>query len=463
VAIDAVVIGGGVSGMTAAHRLQHAGATVTLVERSGRLGGIVETTVEDGFVIEGGPDSFVTGKGSVLRLAEELGLAQEVIPTRSDVGGSYVWWDGRLHPLPGGLLLMVPSRFGPLLGSALLSWRGKTRVLADLVLPRAGGTEDESLGSFVRRRLGNEVLERIAEPLIAGIHAAEPETMSLAATFPRFLEMEAEHRSLILAARHSASRIASDGLSHFSSFRLGMSQLTTALAGELDQVEVRTNTSVTAIDRSGSARYVASLEDGSKIVASAVVVATPAPVAAGLLERLAPDAARSLSEISQVGTTAVTLAYQSGQLPDLHGSGFVVPSTNGPRIRGVSYLSRKWEGRVPHSGYELIRVFFGAGRTVDQPVDRARQELAVTAGITAEPDRVWVRDHAHGLHRYTLGHPERVRSVDRSLTSCPGVAVAGAGLHGVGLNECVMSGWQAADLALDAVGRSTVSFGDGSR
>jgi oxygen-dependent protoporphyrinogen oxidase len=306
-------------------------------------------------------------------------------------------------------------------------------------------------------------LERIAEPLIAGIHAAEPETMSLAASFPRFLEMEAEHRSLILAARRSASRIAPEARSHFSSFRLGMSQLTMALAGRLDRVEVRTHTSVTAIDRSRSARYVASLEDGSKIAASGMVVATPAPVAAGLLETLAPGAAGKLSEISQVGTTAVTLAYQSNQIPHLHGSGFVVPSTTGRRIRGVSYLSRKWEGRAPHSEYELIRVFFGAGKSFDQPVEIVRQELEATAGITTEPDRVWVRDHSHGLHRYTLGHPERVRSVERSLTSCPGVAVAGAGLHGVGLNECVMSGRQAAELALDAVGRSTVSSGDRSR
>jgi protoporphyrinogen/coproporphyrinogen III oxidase len=331
-------------------------------------------------------------------------------------------------------------------------------------LPRAGSTEDESLGSFVRRRLGNEVLERIAEPLIAGIHAAEPESMSLAASFPRFLEMEAEHRSLILAARRSASRFSFNGRSHFSSFRLGMSQLTTALAGEIDnRVEVRTNSSVTALERSGRAGYLASLEDGTRIAASAVVVATPAPAAAGLLERLAPDAARKLSEISQVGTTAVTLAYQSGQLPDLHGSGFVVPSTHGLRIRGVSYLSRKWEGRVPHSGFELVRVFFGAGRTVPQPVESARQELASTVGITVAPDRVWVRAHPHGLHRYTIGHLERVTSVERSLTSCPGITVAGAGLYGVGLNECVLSGRQAADLALDAAGLPTVGSGSNSR
>lgn len=450
------VVGGGITGLAAAHRLHRSGAEVTLIEATSRLGGIVGTTIDEGFLVEAGPDSFVTAKNSVLQLAHELGIGPDVIPASRDSGGSFVWWDGRLHPLPGGFLLMVPSRLGPLVRSSLLSWRGKLRVLGDLVIARSEATGDESLGSFVRRRLGGEVLERVAEPLIAGIHAAEPDTMSLRASFPRFLEMESEHRSLILAARRASSGMSDNARSHFSSFRFGMGQLVSSLAGSLEGVEVRTDATVAGIERS-SGGYSVALRDGATLRASAVVLATPAPVSARLLTSLAPDAARALAEIDQVATTAVTLAYRSDELPDLEGSGFVVPSSQSLRIRGVSFLSRKWEGRVPGPDFGMVRVFFGAGRSVEHPVGVAREELAATLGISAEPVCTWLRTHRHGLHRYTLGHLDRVSLIEQALSSAPGIAVAGASVHGVGLNECVKSGWDAADAVLESVGRSPIA------
>lgn len=445
---DVVVVGGGISGMAAAHRLQRAGGDVILLEATRRLGGIVETTIDDGFVIEGGPDSFVTAKGSVLELAEEIGLDGEVIGSNPDSRGSYVWWDDRLHPLPGGLLLMVPSRFGPFLTSSLLSWRGKARALKDLALPRSHNTGDESLGSFVRRRLGGEVLDRIAEPLVAGIHAADPETMSLQASFPRFLDMEAEHRSLILAARRSASGGSYDGKSHFSSLRLGMGQLTDTLASAMDRVEIRTDAEVIGLETTGDG-YVVTLRDESRIATAAIVLAAPAPVVASLLQSVSVEAAEAISSIDQVVNQAVTLAFRSDQLPPLRGSGFVVPSGRGRRIRGVSYLSRKWAGRVPDHGFDLLRVFFPAGTVEDDFVRTARDELSATLGLDAEPVRSWVRTHRQGLHRYTLGHLDRIASAERALRTSPGLALAGAGFYGVGLNECISSGWAAADSVLE--------------
>ena len=440
------------SGMAAAHRLQRAGAEVILLEKQERLGGIVETIIDDGFVVEGGPDSFVTAKGSVLQLATELGLEDEVIPSNPESQGSYVWWGGRLHPLPGGLLLMVPSRLGPFLGSSLLSWRGKVRALKDLVLPRSGASGDESLGSFVRRRLGEEVLERIAEPLVAGIHAADPETMSLRASFPRFLDMEAEHRSLILAARRLGARRGAEGVgSHFSSFRLGMGQLVAALTSALDPMEVRTGATVVGLETTGGG-YVVSLGDGTGIATSAVVLAVPAPVASHLLRPLSGEAAGHIVEIDQVTNQAVTLAFRTDQLPPLRGSGFVVPSGRGPRIRGVSYLSRKWAGRVPDDGFALLRVFFSAGTVEDAPNETARAEISATIGVEAEPVRSWVRTHRQGLHRYTLGHLERVAQAEHALEASPGIALAGAGSYGVGLNECIASGWAAAHSVLEELG-----------
>jgi len=463
---DAVVVGGGISGLVAASRLKSAGADVLLIEKSTRLGGVVVTDHEDGFLVEGGPDSFVAGKAVVLELAGELGLADEVIPVSSDAGGSYVWWQGRLHPLPGGFLLMVPSRLGPLFGSSLLSWRGKARVLADLVLPRhAAGGDDESLESFVTRRLGREVLDRIAEPLVAGIHAAEPATMSVRASFPRFLEMERKHRSLILAARAAARVARGSRLSHFASLRNGMGRLVRALSDGLDRTEVRTGVEVTSVFEDADGGYRVTSNDGNEIRARAVILAVPSHVISGLLSGMEPEAAQLLGGIEQVATAAVTLAYRTGDLPPLSGTGFVVPAAAHRRVIGVSYLSRKWEGRVPDSSFTLLRVFVGGPRDQDlvrAGEDRVRavaiEELEALVGIEARPVRSWAQVWEDGLHKYTVGHVGRVARVESMLAARPGLALAGAALYGVGLNECIASGRRAADSVLtSAIGVPSTS------
>jgi len=456
---DAVVIGGGISGLVAARRLKSAGAAVLLIEKSTRLGGVVVTDHDDGFLVEGGPDSFVAGKGVVLELAGELGLADEVIPVSPDAGGSYVWWRGRLHPLPGGFLLMVPSRLGPLLGSSLLSLRGKARVLADLVLPRhTAGGDDESLESFVTRRLGREVLDRIAEPLVAGIHAAEPATMSVRASFPRFLEMERKHRSLILAARTAARAARGSGLSHFASLRPGMGRLVTALSDGLEPGEVRSGVAVTSVAEDGEGGYRVTAEDDNEIKTRAVILATPSRVTSGLLSNLVPEAGQLIGGIEQVATAAVTLAYRTGDLPRLSGTGFVVPGAAGRRVIGVSYLSRKWEGRVPDSSFTLLRVFVGGPR--DQDLARAGEdrvlavaieELKALVGIDARPVRSWAQVWEDGLHKYTVGHVDTVARIESVLRTRPGLALAGAALYGIGLNECITSGRGAADSVLTSV------------
>lgn len=445
-----VVIGGGVAGLAAAHRLQATGADVVLVEKRNRLGGIVETTVDHGFVIEAGPDSFVASKGAVLEMAGELGLEDQVISSNPDGQGSFVWWDERLHPLPGGLLLMVPSQIRPFLRSSLLSWKGKARALGDVLMPRSTGADDESLGSFVRRRLGAEVLDRIAEPLVAGIHAADPETMSLRAGFPRFLEMEAQHRSLILAARRLRRRPANSGTTHFASFRLGMGQLTSALASSLSRVEIRTGAGVVEMETAGGG-YALTLEDRTKVTAPAIVLAVPAPEATTMLRSVSARTAAAITGVDQVTNQAVTLAYRTDQLPPLRGSGFVVPSGRGPRIRGVSYLSRKWAARVPDDEFTLLRVFFPAETIDADPVATARAELSSIVGIGAEPVRAWVRTHRRGLHRYTLGHLDRIARAEQELDGSR-ISLAGAGFYGVGLNECIASGRAAADSVMADLG-----------
>ena len=328
--------------------------------------------------------------------------------------------------------------------------------MADLVLPRSGSVEDESLESFVTRRLGREMLDRIAEPLIAGIHAAEPDTMSLRASFPRLLEMEREHRSLILAARSAASRpVLADGLSHFASFAGGMGQLVSALGADCRGVEIRTGVAVIGIEEAGSGGYRVSLDDDSAVVADGLLLATPAPVTSRLLAEVVPEAAGSLSGIYQVASASVTLAYEAEVLPPLAGSGFVVPSVQGRMVSGVSFLSQKWDNRVPGPGFLLLRAFVDRnhGRDLgladaDLLTKAVRDELKVMVGIDATPVKAWVRVFQEGLHQYTVGHLDRVAAAERAMKARRGLAVAGAAFHGIGLNECIDSGHRAAESVL---------------
>lgn len=446
----AIVIGGGVSGLAAAHRLVSRGdVDVILLEGSERLGGKVRTERHDGFVVEAGPDSFVAPKQSVLELAAELGIGDQVVSSRPENRGSWVWSRQRLHPLPEGLLLMAPARLGPIMDSSLLSWKGKARLLGDLVLPRRTREGDESLKSFVDRRLGSEVLDRIAQPLVAGIHAAQPETMSLQASFPRFLDMEREHRSLILAARRATKNAPPPtGMSHFASFRDGMGTLVGALEKSLAGAEVRTGARVEAVTR-GLDGYTVTI-DGAAEPADAVILAVPAAETARLLAGVSDEAARTVGQIRQVSTAMVTLAYKADDMPSLGGYGFVVPSVENRRVTGVTYLSQKWEGRAGPDTV-LLRAFVRRAEATlppDEQVALVRQELAVTAGITAEPVFVTTHSWEDGLHQYTLGHLDRVAAVEAALVDHPNLRLAGAAFYGIGLNECVSSGRAAADALL---------------
>jgi oxygen-dependent protoporphyrinogen oxidase len=453
------VVGGGIAGLAAAHRLAKLGSQPVLIERSPSLGGKIVTTHEDGFLLEGGPDSFVVGKAALIELADELGVESEVISLQRS--GAQVWSRGRFHPLPAGMFLIAPSRLSPVLRSTLLSTRGKARLLADLVLPRRKRDDDESLESFVVRRLGREVLDRIAEPLIAGIHAAEPASMSLEASFPRFREMEHTHRSLIRAGRAARKR-AVGGIGHFASFRDGMGTITEALVQSLAGFDLRTNVQVTHLGPVPGGGYRLGLSDSSDLRADGVVLAVPAAIAAGLLAGLAPVAASVMGGIRQIATATVSLAYKIGSLPRLEGTGFVIPSVERRQLMGVSYLSEKWAGRAPQ-GFSLLRAFVGgthgqelANASEDRLVASVTAELRALLGVVDSPVLVKVHSWPEGLHQYTLGHLDRVALAERALAVHPGLAIAGASLYGIGLNECISSGQRAAEAVLNAIASRVV-------
>ena len=466
-----VVIGGGLSGLTAAHRLVSApgdsgrrAPEVVLLEASDRVGGSIWTERRDGFLLEGGADSFITNKPWAVDLCRELGLAPRLIGTDSQHRRSFVVHRGRLTPVPEGFVLMAPSKLLPVLTSPLLSIRGKLRLLMDLVLPRRDEETDESLAAFVRRRFGREALDRLVQPLVGGIYTADPNDLSLRATLPQFLEMERTDRSLILASRR---RVKSDRRENASGARYGlfvtpeagMGTLIDALSSALPPGVVRRNSPVRRLARPEVGRpWRVELLDGSAIDASAVVVAVEAHAAARLFDPLDPALALQLRAIPYASSLIASVAYRRDAIAHpLDGFGAVVPAAEEREILAVSFSSVKFPRRAPE-GTVLMRVFLG-GATQPELFDLddedvamiVRRELGELLGARGEPLLLEVARHPRAMPQYTLGHLDRVAEVRRLSARHPGLALAGNAYDGVGIPDCVRSARQAADGLLAAL------------
>ena len=456
-----VVLGGGIAGLTAAHRvlLTAPGVRVTLVEAEERLGGKIVTESVDGFVIEGGPDSFLAAKPRGVGLCTELGLGarlQGVMPQRRR---AFILSGGRLHELPEGLTGLVPTRLTPLARSSLLSPAGKARIALDYLLPAPANDGDESLGRFIRRRLGSEAWERLVEPLMAGIYAADGDQLSLAATFPQLRDAERQHGGLIkgvLATRRREHVLRAAPRPAFLTPTGGLRELVSALEHRIRDREatVRTGVAATAVTASGS-DYRVRFRSGDEITAFAVIAATPAHVTADLLAGLNSALADDLAAIPHASTAIVTLAFQRDEIPHpLDGHGYVIPRVEGGPILACTWTSRKWPGRAP-DGWEVIRVFIGRsgrdeiiGADDDGLIALARQEVAERIGVTATPTISRVHRWPLGMPQYVLGHPERIARIEAALRAHPGIYLAGNAYHGVGLPDCIASGERAGDAAV---------------
>ena len=463
-----VVVGAGIAGLATAHRLVEMGrergvaVDLSLIEGAPRPGGSIATERTGGFVIEAGPDSFISEKPWALRLCERIGLTPRLVRTRDENRRTFVVHNGRLHSLPDGFLLLAPTRFWPLVTTSLFSWPGKLRMALDLVLPRGPQLRDESLGSFVTRRLGREALERVAQPLIGGIYTADPDDLSLAATMPRFLEMERRYRSVILAMwrqqrQQPAAARASSGArwSLFVSTDDGMQTLVDALAQRLPEGVVRCGTAVTALGRDAN-EWRLRLGDGTSLTAAAVVLATPAHRSASLLA----DNDRSLSEelagVPYASSATVTLAYPDAALPrPLDGFGFVVPLVEARAIIACTYSSNKYPGRAPE-GFVLVRAFVGGALQRERfddddatMVSHVRRELADLLGIQGEPLLARVNRHHQAMPQYRVGHLDRMSRIEARIASLPGLALAGNAYRGVGIPDCIHSGEQAAESVFE--------------
>lgn len=474
-----VIVGGGITGLSAAWYLQQAAQTdglpltYTLLEQSARWGGKIRTDAvtpagETPFIVEGGPDSFITQKPWALQLARELGLEERLLPTNDKQRQVFVLNKGRPTPLPDGVLLIVPTQFKPFALSPLISPLGKLRMGLELFIPARRDGRDETLAAFIRRRLGSEALDKIAEPLMSGIYNAEAERQSLLATFPRFRALEQEHGSLIrgmLAAKkaHAGNSTAAVGpgasgrrpLSMFVSFRNGMEELRDGLLARLEG-DCRLNTAVQSIHALDDG-YELILNDGRRLTAAAVILAVPAYIAARLLAGAAPGAATLLNRIRYVSTGTLSLGYRRDQVSHpLNGFGLVIPRSEGRAVNAVTWSSTKFNGRAPDE-HVLLRVFFGGSRHPEmmelgdeELLATARRDLETMMGLYAEPlfHRIYRWHQANP--QYDLGHLERVDAIEAQLP--PGLYVSGSPYRGIGIPDCVHQAQQTVSRLVEELG-----------
>ncbi|HEV3468106.1 MAG TPA: protoporphyrinogen oxidase [Pyrinomonadaceae bacterium] len=470
-----VIVGGGVSGLAAAHRLLELQAgeprpvETLLLEASGRLGGTVRTERRGGFLLEGGPDSFISEKPAALELARRLGIGGRVIETNAEHRRSFVVRGGRLRPTPEGFQLLAPARLWPFVTTDIFTWRGKARMALDLLLPRRSPSEedDESLAGFVRRRFGQEALERVAQPMVGGIYTADPERLSLRATMPRFLEMEREHRSLILALMRNARRQAGgrNGASGaryglFLSFDEGMQVLTDALAARLPAGSVRLRTRVGgAVYEREAGRWLVRTEAGEAFDADAVCLALPAYAAARLLRGVDATLAAELEAIPYASTATVNLAYRREDIPHpLDGFGFVVPFAERRAALACTFSSVKFPSRAP-AGRALLRAFVGGALqpemfelSDDEMVGAVRRDLRDLLGVAAGPLFSHVERWPRSMAQYHVGHLRRLARIEERVRGLRGLHLCGNAYTGAGVPDCVRGGEAAAESILEETG-----------
>jgi oxygen-dependent protoporphyrinogen oxidase len=467
-----VVIGGGISGLAAAHRLTELRppSHVTLIEASSRLGGTIRTDERDGFLLERGPDSFISEKPEAVALAKRLGLESRLIETNETYRRSFIVRNGRLRAVPEGFQLLAPSRIWPFLTTDIFSLAGKARMAADLILPRrsANGLSDESLSSFVRRRLGREALERMAQPMVGGIYTANPETLSLRATLPRFLDMEREHRSLILAmlrkarSQADAEKSGTSGARYslFLSFDCGMEVLVQALehalvqssATTLAQVDIRKNTRVQSLSWTG-ASWTIQTQTGETLGADALCLAVPAYIAAQLLSNVDAELSTQLNQIKYASTATINFAYDRAAIQHpLDGFGFVVPFIERRSLIACTFSSVKFAGRAPEN-HVLLRAFVGGALqpemfALDETdmLSSVERDLRELLGIKTRPLFAEVAKWQNSMPQYEVGHLDRVEQIDDELSQIPALALAGNAYRGAGIPDCIRSGEKAAEL-----------------
>jgi oxygen-dependent protoporphyrinogen oxidase len=438
------IIGGGISGLSAAWYLQQAApeTQVHIIEASDRWGGKIITRREVGFVVDGGPDTFVTRKPEVWNLARELNIHSQVIDAGSETRDIHVMHEGQLYPIP-----LSPPAF---IGSKLLSWRAKFRMLAEPFVKTRRDFDDESLSAFVDRRLGKEARERFLAPVLAGIYNANPDRQSIMTTSPVMRAMEREHGGLfrgalarMLAARKNQTP-AEAPPARFINFETGAQELIDALVVNI-KAAFHLRTAVVMIERT-SARFNLTLSDGSTLTADFIILATPANISADLLSQIAPSAARELSKIEFASIGTLALIYQPGELQfDFPIRGLMIPRKEGRPIDAITWTTAKLPQRTP-GDEEMLRVFFGGARPETASMSKnellpiVQQELEAILGINVSPSRAFHFAWPNGYPQADVGHLNLVAQIEAELPA--GIFVTGSSFRGLAVPDCIMQSIQ---------------------
>jgi oxygen-dependent protoporphyrinogen oxidase len=436
----ALIIGGGISGLSAAYYLSKAGIRPTLLERRPRVGGVIQTSVQQGCVLEEGPDGYMAAKPWAMNLIRELGLADQVIGSNDHTRITYIVKKGKLVPMPEGLQMMVPTKILPLAETRLLSWGAKIRMGLEIFRQPHGPQPDRSVYEFLLDHYGQESIDYLAEPLLAGVYGGDPREMSVNSVLARFVEIEAKYGSLTRGVL-AAPRPQNPGGSFLQTLKGGLGQLIQALRPSADVVHADVET---VEQTPGGFRVRA---DGDWLEAEHVVVATPAHGAANLLGLLEPELASLLAGIPYTSSITLALGYRKNTFDHpIQGHGFLVPKKERKYIFGCTWVGNKFDYRVP-ANMVVLRCFLGGDAMPLSDValvDGARSDLHSIMGLEAEPVFHNIARWPDSMAQYTVGHQKRVARIEELARAIPGLYLAGNAYHGIGIPDCVRMGQEAA-------------------
>jgi oxygen-dependent protoporphyrinogen oxidase len=446
--LDLAIVGGGIAGLSAAYEAHRRGLRVRVLEAADRAGGVVYSERRDGWVIDAGPDSMLVQKPAAVALCRELGIADRLVSTLQP-RTAYVMRDGRLHPIVEGSFLGFPVKLSALVRASLFTAAGKLRMACEPFVPRARVDDDESIASFVARRFGEEAVDYLAEPLLAGIHAGDVDRLSMRALFPRLVDAERHAGSVIRSFRALRARPSPQGA--FVSLPGGTGELVEALVHALPPDAVTLSARVTDVRR--AADYTVESTAGA-LRARSLIVSTPAYVASHLLRGFDTTLAALCDGVPYASTATVAFGFERAQVRHaMAGSGFVVPRVERSPLLAATWVTSKWPGRAP-DGHVLLRAFLGGGRdprrlerSDDELITAALEALTETMGIQGAPLFARLFRWTRQSPQYEVGHLARVASIERRLASLPGLFLAGSGFRAIGIPDCIADGRETAAKA----------------
>ncbi|MGD0586197.1 MAG: protoporphyrinogen oxidase [Oryzomonas sp.] len=462
-----IVVGGGISGLATAWLLRDkarkAGVELdlTLLEKEERVGGKIWSIKADGYTCEWGPNGFLDSKPQTLELCSAIGVDAKLQRSNDNARKRFIYSGGELHRLPENGSSFLKSR--------LISWPGKLRLALEPTpfIAKAPEGVDETLAAFGRRRLGEEALDKLIAPMVSGIFAGDPETMSLVSCFPRIAELEREYGGLVramimLARKKKQERAEGKAVSSaagpggvLTSFREGIQFLTDALAASLGDI-VKPASPVVAVEKGQSVLYRLRCADGSEHEADVVIVAAPAFTAADMLAGLDVGISGVLRQIPYASMTVICFGYERDRVAHpLDGFGYLVPKKEGRSILGTLWDSSMFENRAPE-GKVLLRSMMGGAcfpeyikLSDDEVAARVKRDLKDLMGIDADPSFVRIFRHEQAIPQYTAGHGKRLEALAAGLSAHPGLILTGNSYRGIGLNDCVAAAQRASDEALE--------------